>query len=117
MKISKFTSSLLILIPVLIIIALVSGAAYQLATVKTTTLTPHSRERVCTGGTESTSCKWMVFSNKGPFINSDALYHLKFDSSDIHNDLVLDQPYEVVYYGFRVPFLSVYPNIVSVSKQ
>lgn len=58
--------------------------------------------------------KWIVMTDKMSFENTDSLFHAKFNSTDIQGQLVEGNTYEISYYGFRVPFLSIYPNITDV---
>ncbi len=56
---------------------------------------------------------YMVYSDKGVFRNEDSWHYFKFDSSDLYNKLEQGKTYTCKSYGFRVGFLSVYPNLVS----
>lgn len=68
-------------------------------------------ERVCNGQED---CRYLVFTDKGVFENTDTIWHLKFDSSDMYNDLVVGKDYNVVAVGWRIPFLSMYKNIIEI---
>jgi len=48
------------------------------------------------------------------FENTDDLFYFKFNSSDVQNELKVDNSYTVKVIGFRVPFLSMHRNILSV---
>lgn len=65
-------------------------------------------------GTGATKSKYMVFTDVGPFENSDSLHLLKFDSASIQARLKVGKCYEVVSYGWRVPILSLFRNIKTV---
>jgi hypothetical protein len=39
---------------------------------------------------------------------------MKFNSSDIYNQLEKGKKYRIKVYGFRIPFLSWYKNIIEV---
>jgi hypothetical protein len=61
---------------------------------------------------------YMVFTeNDGVFENVDAKMYWKFNSSDIQNALTAGKEYTITYYGWRVPFLSWYPNVVAVKPK
>lgn len=45
--------------------------------------------------------------------NTDNLFRWKVDSSDIYGELKVGATYEFTVVGFRVPFLSLYENIIS----
>lgn len=46
------------------------------------------------------------------FKNTNSLLELKFDSEDIYGGLRINRKYEIKAYGFRIPLLSSYENIV-----
>jgi hypothetical protein len=46
--------------------------------------------------------------------NNDSLYFFKFNSGDILRDLEAGSRYRFHVCGIRVPFLSMFPNIISV---
>ena len=50
------------------------------------------------------------------FENTDTWLELKFNSSDIQAKLEAGKRYKVRVYGWRIPFLSMYPNIVKAQK-
>lgn len=59
--------------------------------------------------------KYLVFSDHGVFENTDSLLYFKFDSSDVQNELMNKGKFKITYYGWRVPFFSIYPNILTAS--
>ena len=71
------------------------------------------KERVCDGG-QNGDCQWMVMTDQMAFINVDSLWHLKYDSTDLQSKISVGEEYHITYYGWRIPFFSAYPNIVSV---
>ena len=91
-------------------IVLTLSSVYQLGTVTTVSAVIEDKERITT----EDSSKYLVFTDKGVFKNSDALFHGKFSSSDIYGDLQIGESYSIKVYGWRVPFLSMYQNIISV---
>jgi hypothetical protein len=60
--------------------------------------------------------KYLVYTTDGVFENTDTWYYFKFDSSDVQAKVLQGGKFKVNYYGFRVPFLSKYPNITSVER-
>lgn len=72
-----------------------------------------NKERVCDGGKDGT-CRWMVMTDRMAFINSDSFWHLKFDSTDVQGQIRIGETHTFTYYGWRIPFLSQYPNIIEV---
>jgi hypothetical protein len=61
--------------------------------------------------------KYLVYTDAGVFENTDTWYYFKFDSSDVQSKLMQNGKFKVSYYGFRVPFLSKYPNITNVERK
>lgn len=70
-------------------------------------------ERVQTDG----NSYYLVFTDKGVFQNSDSLLFCKFNSSDIYGKLILDKSFSFTIVGWRVPFLSMYPNIIRAQEK
>lgn len=105
--------SVLGLVIVLFVIAFIAVIAVNVYSVygtqRTVTFTVNHRER--TGGD---SGKYLVYTNEeGVFQDTDAIWYLKYDSSDVYNQLREGGEYECEVYGWRVPFFSWYPNIKS----
>lgn len=49
--------------------------------------------------------------------NADDIFFWKFDSSNLYGDMNIGDTYIVKIVGWRVPFLSWYPNIISAEKE
>ena len=76
------------------------------------TITVVDKERVVdSGGGDS---KYLVFTETEVFENTDCLVLWKFNSSDVYGQLEIGETYQVQVYGWRIPFLSMYRNIVKV---
>ena len=76
------------------------------------TITVVDKERVVdSGGGDS---KYLVFTETEVFENTDCLALGKFNSSDVYGQLEIGETYQVQVYGWRIPFLSMYRNIVKV---
>lgn len=82
--------------------------------VETIEVTVSDKERITTGSGESISSKFLVYSEDEVFENTDAWMFFKFASSDLQNNLKVDSTYTVKVAGWRVPFLSMYRNVVSI---
>lgn len=78
------------------------------------TFTVKEKERVCDGG-QSGTCKYLVYTDQGVYENTDSLWYLKFDSSDVYGSLEEGKTYNAKVYGFRLPFFSMYKNIIEVT--
>lgn len=72
------------------------------------------KERATTGSGENISSKFIVYSENEVFENTDSWLFMKFDSSDIQNDLSIGETYKIKVAGWRVPFFSWYRNIVAI---
>lgn len=61
--------------------------------------------------------KYLIYTDDGVYENTDSWHYFKFDSSDIQAKVVNGQEYQVGAYGFRIPFMSKYPNVTFVEKK
>jgi hypothetical protein len=61
---------------------------------------------------------YLAFTEAGVFKNTDAWYRLKFNSSDIQNEIMKlkGKEAEITKYGWRFRPLSMYENIVGVKE-
>lgn len=102
----------------MIIIAglIITSLIFPVATKETVTFTVSDKDRIVTGSGDSVSSKYLIFTNVETFQNSDCMVLGKWNSSDVHGSIKLDTTYEAVVYGYRVPILSWYRNIVSVRE-
>jgi len=95
---------------------LFSKGIYTYTTTGERTITIDKSEMVISSGGKGG--KYLVFTeNNGVFENTDSFFRFKFDSSDMYNTLKQGQTYKVKYYGWRIPFLSMYPNIYEAEKK
>ncbi|MFA5376067.1 MAG: hypothetical protein WC455_10010 [Dehalococcoidia bacterium] len=98
----------LIILAVVAILAIAIG--FPLMTSETVTITVTDKERVVDSG----DSKYLVFTETEVFENTDCLALGKFNSSDVYGQLEIGETYQVQVYGWRIPFLSMYRNIVKV---
>jgi hypothetical protein len=101
------------------IIAVVFGAIVILTllyytSAETVTITVTDKERIVESNGESTSSKYLVFTDTEVFENTDDLFLWKFNSSDVQGKLKVGEKYTVLVIGWRVPLLSMYRNIVNI---
>lgn len=101
--------------------ALGLSALYTYGTADTATFTVTDKERVMTSSTDSNgnssvSSKYLIFSEHETFENTDSLLKGKFNSSDVYGKLHRGKTYICEVYGWRIPFLSNYRNIVSCAE-
>ncbi|MBI4158703.1 DUF1523 family protein [Candidatus Woesearchaeota archaeon] len=79
------------------------------------------KERVVKGSEDEISSKYLVFT-KLPngrirvFENTDSWIELKFNSSDVYGQIRVGRTYDLGTYGWRIPILSKYENILRVRE-
>lgn len=100
--------------------ALCFGSAWiKVANPQTYTVTVQSKD-IKSG---SNYGKFLVFctdTNTGEsrvFEVTDSLFRWRFDSADTYNMIKEGETYKFTTGGYRVPFLSMYPNIYEVVKE
>jgi hypothetical protein len=98
-----------------LIVASVVGAAalsaqYQTAEPTTTRVTVVDKERQYKDG----ESKYIVFTDKEVFENTDSILRRKMNSSDMQGQLHVGCTYDITAYGFRSNWLSIYRNITQV---
>ena len=89
------------------------GPVMSYSSVEHSQITVKDKERVCEGGKVS-ECRYLVFTDQGVYENTDSFLHFKFGSSDVHNDLEVGKTYNVKTNWYRVPFFSMYQNILEI---
>jgi hypothetical protein len=96
---------------VLLIFAIAGISIYKsIATHRDETFTVKKSERI----TESNnSSRYLIYTEQGVYENTDSLLNGKFTSSDLYNELAAGRTYTCDVIGWRAPFLSWYPNIIS----
>lgn len=79
------------------------------------TFTVESKGRECSSAGETVSCSNFVYGEDGQvFQNSDDIFYWKFDSRTVQSQIKEGETVTVTAVGWRVPFLSMQPNIISV---
>ena len=59
--------------------------------------------------------KYLIYTTTETFENTDSVWYWKFNSSDIHGQITPGR-HVVNVYGWRVPLLSKYRNVVSFQR-
>jgi hypothetical protein len=99
---------------VVVIVAVLGGVWYTLGTKDTVTFTVEDKERITEStGEGGTSSKYLIFTDKETFENTDTMLHGKFNSSDVYGRLKEGKTYTCEVYGIRSGLFSMYRNIVS----
>ena len=62
--------------------------------------------------------RFMIATEYRPFVNYDARYRFKVASGTIQNDAIRlkGQEVKIRKYGWRIPLLSMYENVVSIKE-
>ncbi len=62
--------------------------------------------------------RFMIATEARPFVNEDVWYRLKFDSGSVQNDAIRlkGKLVKIKKYGWRIPFLSRYENVVKIEE-
>lgn len=102
-----------IILVVLAVLVLGSMFGYQYGTAREVTITVTDKERIVEKGEDGGSY-YLVFTEDDAYKNEDALFYGKFKSSSLQAKLKEGETYTVKIYGWRVGFLSMYPNIVKI---
>ena len=109
----------LAVLALLVLGSLFTNAPYQWLTQRTLDAALIKDKQISTqsndddGKVQST---YMIYTDAGVLRNDDALWFAKFNSSDIYGNLDIGKRYRLKIYGWRIPFLSMYPNIVRIRE-
>jgi Protein of unknown function (DUF1523) len=62
--------------------------------------------------------RFMIATEYRPFVNEDVWYRFKWDSGTVQNDAIRlkGKPVTIKKYGWRIPVLSRYENVVSIKE-
>ena len=77
-------------------------------------ITVTEKERINTATGETTSSKYLIFTDEEVFENTDKIIFGKWNSSDVQGKLKKGKTYNVKVAGWRIPFFSSYRNIIKV---
>jgi len=80
-------------------------------------ITIRLKERITVGKGQNIDSKFIIYSTDEVFENTDSWLYFKFNSADYQNELEIGETYSVTVAGWRVPFLSMYRNIVKVDER
>jgi hypothetical protein len=103
-----------VLLVVLLIIGLVGVSfVFQYSTEETITITVNDKERI----NNQDSSYYLVFADEGEFKIEDTIAYGNFSSSSLYGKLKAGNKYRVKITGWRVGFMSTYPNIVEILEE
>ena len=72
------------------------------------------KERITMSSGNSISSVYLIYTDAGVFSLEDDLLYLNFNSSDWYGQIKKDSTYTFTTTGYRIGFLSKYPNIVEI---
>jgi hypothetical protein len=90
---------------------LVFGVAYR-NTGSTVIAQVRDKERVCNSTSEGSDCRYLVYTDQGTYAVEDSFIFWRFNSSDVYGSIERGKTYSFYIVGWRIPFASVYPNII-----
>ena len=96
-----------------------TSAPYQLLTSRTVDNVLIKDKQVTTETDKKTNkviSTYLIFTDQGVYRNDDSFWHFKYNSSDVYGLLDKDKHYDIKVYGWRIPILSMYPNIVKATE-
>ncbi len=79
------------------------------------------KERIVEKSGESIDSKYLVYTtlqdgSTRVFENTDSALEFKWNSSDVYAKLEDGQTFSIRTYGFRIPFFSMYENIIGMPE-
>lgn len=60
--------------------------------------------------------RYLIYSENTTYQISDSLLLWRWNSSDLYGQIMVGETYEIRVAGYRIPFLSWYPNIYEVVR-
>lgn len=73
----------------------------------------HGKVFTVTGKENVKSGKYLVYNSNTTYEIEDSWIHWRWDSSDVYGKIEVGKTYKATLQGYRVPFLSWYPNIIN----
>lgn len=116
-KMISFSFILIIVLATLIVIGSIIGGISLYTHTSEYTITITDKERIY----QAEESKYLVFGEDANgtslvFENTDSLFHGKWNSSNIQGQLKEGNTYTIKVYGYRIPILSMYENIIEVKE-
>lgn len=82
------------------------------ATHRQETFTIDKSERIA----ESKGGRYLLYTDNGVYENTDSFWNGKFNSSDLYAQIQANHKYNCDVIGWRVPFFSWYPDVLSCKE-
>lgn len=120
----KMKNNRILSITIMMVVMLVFAIGYEAIFCFNDTayeITVTDKERIYEGNGDSSSSKYLVFcddenGNSIVFENTDCFIRGKWNSSNIQGQLKEGNTYKITVVGYRIPFLSMYQNIIGVES-
>lgn len=119
MKINKF---FVIIIMIAVVLGMTIGYQAMFSFNDTDyKITVTDKERIYKGSGDTSSSKYLVFGddengNALVFENTDCFIRGKWNSSNIQGQLKEGNTYKITVVGYRIPFFSMYQNIIRIEE-
>ena len=114
---TTFSFSIIPILAIIIIIASIIGGISIYNNTSEYTITITDKERIYSDG----DSKYLIFGEDANgtslvFENTDSFFHGKWNSSNIQGQLKEGNTYTIKVYGYRIPMLSMYENIIEICE-
>lgn len=101
----------------LVVVLIVGGIAFEISSyghVNTIEAKVEGKERITQSVGNTIESFYLVYTDKGTFKLEDDMFRGNFYSSDVYGKLKQDSTYNFKTSGYRIGFMSSYPNIIEV---
>lgn len=96
-----------------VLVILIGWYAVAYNTTHTKTITVCSKERAATDN----GAEYRIYAYEGTYVMADSLFgKTRYSTADAYAKVQSRTTYDVVFKGFRVPFLSMFPNLLELEK-
>jgi hypothetical protein len=105
------------LIQILVVAIIIGAIGFGITgygNVNTINVKVEGKERITESVGKDIESFYLVYTDKGTFKLEDDLFRGNFYSSDVYGKLKQDSTYTFKTSGYRIGFLSSYPNIIEV---
>tara|TARA_B110000503_G_scaffold9447_1_gene12806 strand:- start:159 stop:491 length:333 start_codon:yes stop_codon:yes gene_type:complete len=104
----------IIILVVVLIIGLIGFQISAYTNVETFTVKVEGKERITEKSGDNIESFYLVYTDKGTFKLEDDILRGNFYSSDVYGKLRQDSTYTFKTAGYRIGYMSSYPNIIEV---
>jgi len=104
----------IIILVILVAFVLIGFQISAYTNVSTVTVSIEGKERVTEKSGDGINSFYLVYTDSGTFKLEDDFFRGNFNSSDVYGKLRQDSTYTFTTTGYRIGFMSSYPNIIKV---